>query len=225
MKNKIKNFYNQYKHGLPLLAYMILYMTWWGWLEKNVTSHYNIIHMAIDDYIPFCEIFVVPYYLWFLYVSVTVVFFFFRDKTDYRRCLTFLITGMTLFLIISTLYPNGHHLRLNVMPRENIFTQWIAALWRNDTPTNIWPSIHVYNALGTHFAIAKSKAFEKHKGIRLASLALCISIILSTMLIKQHSMSDVLGALGLAGIMYVAVYRYDFLVAIKRRKRTKLQAG
>ncbi|MCM1570004.1 MAG: serine/threonine protein phosphatase [Roseburia sp.] len=225
MKNKIKSLYQRYKHGLPLLAYMILYLTWWGWLEKNVTAHYQIIHMAVDDYIPFWEVFVIPYFLWFAYVSVTVVFFFFKDKIDYCRCLMFLFTGMTLFLIISTLWPNGHHLRMSVMPRDNIFTQWIAALWRTDTPTNLWPSIHVYNALGAHFAIAKSKAFERHKGIRIASLILCISIILSTMLIKQHSMFDVLTALGLAAIMYTLVYRYDLFVAMRGRKKTELQAG
>ena len=94
----------------------------------------------------------------------------------------------------------------------------IAALWRTDTPTNLWPSIHVYNSLGAHFAIAKSKAFEGQKRLKLLSLILAVSIILSTMLIKQHSMFDVLTAFAMAAVMYIVVYRRDLLVAFRLRQ-------
>ncbi|MBQ3905560.1 MAG: serine/threonine protein phosphatase [Lachnospiraceae bacterium] len=203
--------WHQYKHLIPLLAYMLFYLSWWSHLEDTVTKDYQVIHMGIDDHIPFLEIFIIPYLLWFAYVSVTVVALFFRDETkkDYYKCLTFLFTGMTLFLLISTLMPNGHELRPAVMPRDNTFTRMIAALWRTDTPTNLWPSIHVYNSLGAHFAIAKSKAFENHKVLRFASLMLAMSIILSTMFIKQHSFFDVLTALALAAVMYVIVYKRE----------------
>ena len=97
---------------------------------------------------------------------------------------------MTIFLIVSTLWPNGQHLRPAVMPRDNIFTRMVAALYRTDTPTNLWPSIHVYNSLGAHFAIIRSKCFEKKKGIRIGSLILASSIIMATMFIKQHSVFD-----------------------------------
>ena len=142
---KLKIFYLKYKHAVPLIIYAIIYMTWFVWLEKNTTGHYQIIHMAADDYIPFCEVFVIPYFLWFAYVSAVVIYFFFKDKEDYYRTCIFLFTGMTIFLIISTLWPNGQHLRPAVMPRDNIFTRMVAALYRTDTPTNLWPSIHVYN--------------------------------------------------------------------------------
>ena len=192
---------------------MLFYMTWWTHLEGAVTSGYRVIHMGIDDHIPFLEIFIIPYFAWFAYVSLTVLVLFFRDETkkDYYRCLAFLFTGMTLFLLISTLMPNGHQLRPAVMPRDNVFTRMIAALWRTDTPTNLWPSIHVYNSLGEHFAIARSKTFENHKLLKGASLMLAMSIILSTMFIKQHSFFDVLTALFLAIIMYVIIYKRELL--------------
>lgn len=205
--------WSQYKHLIPLLIYMLFYMTWWSHLEDTVTNDYRVIHMGIDDHIPFVEIFIIPYVAWFAYVSVTVLALFFRDETkkDYYRCLVFLFTGMTLFLMISTIMPNGHQLRPAVMPRDNVFTKMIAALWRSDTPTNLWPSIHVYNSLGAHFAIAKSKAFEHHGLLKKASLFLALSIILSTMFIKQHSFFDVLTAILLATVMYVIVYGRDRL--------------
>ena len=175
----------KYRHALPLIIYGIIYLAWFSHLERTVTSHYRIIHVAFDDYIPFCEVFVIPYLLWFAYVAAVVMYFFFRDKDDYFRTCTFLFTGMTIFLLISTLWPNGHHLRPYTMPRDNVFTQLVAMLYRADTPTNLWPSIHVYNSLGCHIAVMKSQNLRKHKGIRIGSFVLCTSIIMSTVFIKQ----------------------------------------
>lgn len=216
--------YNKYRHALPLILYGIIYMQWFAYLEKTVTSHYHLIHLKPDDLIPFCEVFVIPYLLWFAYVAAVVLYFFFRDKDDYFRICTFLFTGMTIFLIVSTLWPNGHNLRPIVMPRDNVFTKLVSMLYRTDTPTNLWPSIHVYNSLGCHFAVMKSARLEKHKGIRAGSLILCVSIILSTMFIKQHSVFDVTTAFIMAAVMYGIVYHSDILINFyhnlqSRRKR------
>lgn len=220
--NKIKLFYEKYKHGIPLLIYFPIYLTWFSWLEKNITKHYQVIHVAWDDYVPFCEVFVIPYFLWFFYIAAVIVFLFFNNKQDYFRCCTFLFTGMTIFLIVSTLWPNGHHLRLETMPRDNIFTGMIEFLWKTDTATNLWPSIHVYNSLGAHFAIIRSEALEKRKGIKIASLILAVSIVLSTVLIKQHSLFDVFTGIGLAAVMYVLVYRREVVLAARtQHQRSK----
>ncbi len=120
---------------------MPIYMIWFGHLERTV-KHYKLIHVALDDHIPFCPVSIVPYLLWFLYVAVTVMYFFFKDKDDYFKCCTFLFTGMTVFLLVSTLWPNGHNLRPFILPRDNIFTKLVACIYRADTPTNLWPSIH-----------------------------------------------------------------------------------
>ena len=61
---KLKKFYADYHHAIPLIAYGIIYLTWFCHLEKTVTRQYTVIHMALDDYIPFVEIFVIPYFLW-----------------------------------------------------------------------------------------------------------------------------------------------------------------
>lgn len=217
----MKKFYTQYRHAIPLILYGILYLTWFSYLEQTVTGQYTVIHMAADDYIPFCELFVVPYFLWFAYIAVVIVYFFFKDKNDYYKVCTFLATGMTIFLIISTLWPNGHHLRPYVMPRDNFFTRWVEHLYQIDTPTNLWPSIHVYNSLGAHFAIIRSKHFANKKGIRIGSFILSTSIILSTMFIKQHSVFDVITAFILATIMYVVVYRTDIVASLRQRFRSE----
>ncbi len=224
MKETITSICHKYRHALPLILYGIIYMQWFAWLEKHVTSHYRLIHVKPDDLIPFCEVFVIPYLLWFAYVAAVVLYFFFKDKNDYFRVCTFLFTGMTVFLLISTFWPNGHDLRPAVMPRDNLFTQLVAMLYRTDTPTNLWPSIHVYNSLGCHFAVMKSTRLEKNKGVRIGSLVMCVSIILSTVFIKQHSVFDVTTAFIMAAVMYGIVYHSDMLLNFyrdlhRRRKR------
>ncbi|MBQ7934442.1 MAG: serine/threonine protein phosphatase [Lachnospiraceae bacterium] len=220
----MKNFILKYKHGIPMLVYLVIYLAWFSYVEKTVTKHYHVIHMAVDDYIPFCEVFIIPYLLWFLYVVVAVVLTMFTDKGEYYKLCTVLVTGMTIFLVISTLWPNGHHLRPLVMPRDNIFTQLIAGLYQTDTATNLWPSIHVYNSLAAHFAINRSKVLQKYPLVRYGSLILAISIILSTMLIKQHSVFDVLTAFILSAVMYYIVYmrnmQFHFRVSRKNKPQT-----
>ena len=215
--HKISGLFTRYKHAIPLLVFFIIYMSWFSWLERDVTQ-YQVIHVALDDYIPFCEVFIVPYLLWFVYVAAVVVFLMFKNKQEYYKTCTFLMTGMTIFLIVSTLWPNGHNLRPAVLPRDNIFSDLVAMLWRTDTPTNLWPSIHVYNSMGAHFAVMHSSSFSNKKGIRIASLILAVSIILSTMLLKQHSVFDVVTGLLLGGIMYILVYRREWLFAPKTQR-------
>ena len=220
-----KNFYQRYKHGIPAVIYFTVYMIWFCYLEKTVTKHYEIIHMKLDNYIPFCEIFVIPYLLWFGYVAVVLLYLFFRHKDDFTKNCVFLFTGMTIFLVISTFWPNGHLLRPYQMPRDNIFTALIRHLYQTDTSTNIWPSIHVYNSIGTHLAVVHCEKFRKNKAITLSSLILCVSIILSTVLIKQHSVFDVFTAFIMALVMYIVVYHNEYSLVTKmlhtRRKRSQ----
>lgn len=216
-----REYYQKYKHIIPLLGYAVIYLVWFRLLEQRKV-HYQVIEMSIDRKIPFIEFFIIPYLLWFVYMAVVVGYLFFKDKSGYYRCCLFLFTGMTIFLIISTLSPNGHHLRPITMPRDNIFTSLISMLYRTDTSTNLWPSIHVYNSIGSHLAVAKCSRLKGNKVVQGTSFVLCISIILSTMFIKQHSVFDVITAILLSAVMYIIVYQWDILYATKKAPRTTI---
>ena len=111
------------------------------------------------------------------------------------------------------------------MPRDNIFTQMIAGLYQTDTSTNIWPSIHVYNSLGAHIAIMKCQKLTGRKWIQRGSFVLAVSIILSTMFLKQHSMFDVLTAFIMGFVMYGLVYRYDVVAAFRQTSKEKKKSA
>ena len=209
------------KLAMPIFVYAPIYLYWFVYIEKHKFAHYAVIHTVIDDYIPFLEVFIIPYYMWFLYVSLTLLFFMFSfDIEDYYKNFFFLATGMTVFLVISTLFPNMHHLRPAVMPRDNIFTHLVQIIYSTDTPTNLWPSIHVYNSIGTMIAVHHSKRFNK-TGVIIMDI-IGVLIILSTLFVKQHSFYDVITAFIMAIIFYLFFYHTAILENFCSKQEARL---
>ena len=209
------------KLAMPIFVYAPIYLYWFVYIEKHKFAHYAVIHTVIDDYIPFLEVFIIPYYMWFLYVSLTLLFFMFSfDIEDYYKNFFFLATGMTVFLVISTLFPNMHQLRPAVMPRDNIFTHLVQIIYSTDTPTNLWPSIHVYNSIGTMIAVHHSKRFNKTGTVIMDIMG--ILIILSTLFVKQHSFYDVITAFIMAIIFYLFFYHTAILENFCSKQEARL---
>ena len=206
-RSKCKALIQQYKHAWVFL-YVLIYMPWFYYLERHITanSDFHVIHAALDDYIPFIEYFIIPYLLWFAFIVVTFLWFFFNDVSGFYKMAAFLFTGMTIFLIISTLYPNGLDPRPVQFERDNIFVDMVKMLYKADTPTNVLPSIHVFNSIGVCIAISHNRVLSRRKVIHYGSLVLGISIILATMFLKQHSVIDVTLAGCLATLLYPVVY-------------------
>ena len=87
------NFLKKNKHALFAL-YIPVYMHFFTWLEARNDVSFQPIHCFIDDIIPFNELFVIPYVLWFLYVLVVIVYLYFQNKKDAS-------TGKRLFVLYS----------------------------------------------------------------------------------------------------------------------------
>jgi membrane-associated phospholipid phosphatase len=205
----VKNLLKKYGH-IWVLGYALIYLPWFHYLEVNVKGDYAIMHVTLDDLIPFNEYFVVPYVLWFVYMFAAFWYFFFTSKQEFYRMCTFLIAGMTISLLICTFFPNGTDLRVEVDPKKNIFCWLVNFIHRADTATNVFPSIHAYNSIGVHSAVINSQSLKKKKIVRRTSFLLMITICLSTVFLKQHSVVDVLGATILSLFMYSLVYGGEY---------------
>ena len=214
----------KYSHAWVLL-YCRIYMPWFMWLERTVTTDFSVVHLSLDDKIPFMEIFVIPYFLWFAYIFVTVAYFFFKDRGEFYRCSAYLFIGMTICLLIYTIWPNGHDLRPNIaaLGRDNVFTRIVAWLYGTDTCTNVCPSIHAFNSIGACIAVYRSRHLKEKRLIRAGALVLTILICLSTVFLKQHSCFDVICAGLLALVMYFAVYVPDY-TRLRARHRARAAA-
>lgn len=207
---KLKNFILKYKHGW-LLGYVFIYLPWFFYLEQKTNVTYAIIHTKLDDIIPFNELFAIPYFLWFFYICITLLFLlFFAAKEDFYRCCAFLFIGMTISLIIYGIWPNAQDLRPTTFERDNFLVDMIKGLYLTDTPTNVCPSLHVYNSIGAHIAISHCSRLKNYTWVKLASFLLMVSICLSTVFLKQHSVFDGFCAILLAGVMYILAYKIDY---------------
>ncbi len=201
---------------IPTAIYAVIYLVWFNYIETRKVIHFTEMHTRLDDMIPFMEVFVIPYILWFFFIAFCTAYPLLKyEKEDYWRFMIFLGTGMTLFLIISTIFPTIQYLRPTQFERNNIFTALVSVFYKYDTPTNVFPSMHVYNAIGGAFSIQYSKRFSK--GWKLCSHFISLSIVLSTMFIKQHCVIDVVSAIALALIMYYVVYRSDITLNFLRK--------
>ena len=151
-------FYQKYSYG-NVLWLGIIYPIWFKSIESRVTvaTGYHIMHTKIDEMIPFCEYFILPYYLWFFYILLGVLYFLFTNKEDFYKVCLYLFIGMIFSLLICEIYPNGTDLRPPYSKSDNIFQIMVAGLYQIDTPTNVFPSIHAYNSICMHVAILKSK--------------------------------------------------------------------
>ena len=218
-------FLKKYRHVWIIPVYMVCYMAAFVWLE-NRKGAVHILHTTLDDKIPFCRYFIIPYLLWFAFVAGTVIYFAFfqQDREAYFRFIFSLGTGMTLFLAVSYLYPNGHDLR-PILNGNDIFTQAVRALYLVDTPSNILPSIHVFNALACLVALLGDERCRANKKISFSVALLAASIVLSTMFLKQHSVIDVFCAIVLNVLCYVFFYKvFPDMDAYARAMRRKKEA-
>ena len=202
------NFIKKYKHGFVIVTYSILYLCIFQYLEQRHVYSYHLIHCALDDLIPFCEYFIVPYLLWFPYQVFVIAYFIFfnKEKREYYQLTLNLCMGMTVFLIVSWLYPNIQLLRPAVFTGDSLFIRAVQQLYSMDTPTNILPSIQVFNSIAIHLAICKCEQLKDKKWLKRGAGILTFLIILSTMFLKQHSVIDVTLGSAMAGAGYLLFY-------------------
>ena len=188
------------------LLYFVFYLVCFFFIEHYIPArHYHIVSTPIDHMIPFNEWFIFFYLSWFGYIFFSFWFFFFKDKKEYLQMMSFLYLGMTLFLVVSVIYPNGLNIRPHHLGNGNIALILVKMIYSIDSPTNVLPSIHVFNSVGMCIAFYQSS----HSSDRLKKgvTFLTIGIILSTFLLKQHGIIDVMSALILSVIVYIIVYK------------------
>ena len=92
----------------------------------------------------------------------------------------------------------------------------VVKLYETDTCTNVFPSIHVYNSICIHVAVARNTLLKKYPIVQHASFVLMVLICMATVFLKQHSIVDVFGGCLMAYILYFVVYGYRYADAQKK---------
>lgn len=185
--------------------YLFVFLLGFFLLEVFISEPKYILHCWIDDLIPFHEWFVLPYFLWYAWVPVFLIFFMIREKDSYLRLCFIMFAGATLALIIYFIWPNGLDLRREITS-TNFCAEIVRFLRRIDPPCNVCPSIHVSSTVSIHKVIGHSPYFKENRKIKLLSWAVTLAICISTMFIKQHSIIDVVCGWIMTEVLSAAAY-------------------
>ncbi len=198
----------QYFKNHPVVfmgVYTAVYFIIFSFLEATVTPRF-IIHSPIDDYIPFCEYFIIPYLLWFVYVPTVLFYLVSNDRDSFWAMVKMMFVGNMVCLLLYALFPNG------VLPKhpveaDNIFAHMVNVLYYTDTPTNVCPSIHVLDTLSAHIALSRSCKVKDKPVVKCASFLFFILVCISTVTLKQHSIIDIFASLAL--MLFLEKFAYS----------------
>ncbi len=188
----------QYRHLLLLLGwvgYLIMY-----YLTETMipAERCYLVHCWLDDIIPFCEWFLIPYVAWYGLIVVSLLYFLFYNVENFKGLQIYFIIVQVLATLIYIFLPTRQDLRPEIFPRENILTEMTAYLYRIDTNTGVCPSLHVACSLGIASAWLKER--EASWVARCLIVLLVVLICLSVVFVKQHSALDIFAALPLCFI-------------------------
>ena len=196
----------QYKH-LKLLLYWPVYGLLFLFVERFYqVDFYYPMYGPLDDLIPFCEWFLIPYLFWFVYLVGMHLFALLYDVDAFKLMMKYIILTYSAAIIIYLIWPTCQQLRPASFERDNILTRFIAAFYQFDTNTNVCPSIHVIGSLAVMEAALWSKVIRS-KGIKTAFVIVAILICISTVFMKQHSVLDILAALPICLTGHILYFR------------------
>lgn len=198
----------EYRH-LFLLLFWPIYGIVFTLVERFYkVDRYYPIYSEIDDVIPFCEYFLIPYLFWFVFLAGMVLYTLLFDVESFKKYMYFIIISYSVTIFIYLVFPNCQNLRPAEFVHDNVLTDIMRHYYAFDTNTNVCPSLHVVGSLAVASAAMHTKGFEK-KRIKALFWVTAVLISVSTVFVKQHSVIDVLAAVPLCLCVYGLVYKYQ----------------
>ena len=209
----------------PEFSHLKLLLGWVGYfvlyfLTENLIPAENCtpVHMWLDDVIPFCEWFVIPYVFWYVLIVISLGYFLLYHVDSFKRLQTYIIITQVVAMAVYILFPTRQDLRPAEFEHNNFLTWCIGILYNADTSTGVCPSLHVAYSMGIASVWLKEKdASRIWKAFVVVAVAL---ICLSTMFIKQHSAVDFFAALPVCLLAEALVYGKDYWLPRLKKKET-----
>lgn len=196
----------EFEH-LKYLAYWPIYGFLFLTVERLwVRESYYPVSCCLDDMIPFCEYFLIPYLFWFVFLAGIHIYTLLYDTESFKRLMKFIIISYSMAMLVYILFPNCQELRPVVFERDNIFTCFIKGLYQFDTNTNVCPSIHVIGSVAVMLCAWHSRHFST-TGWKAAFGLAALLISISTVFLKQHSLVDIFAAVPICVIAYMASFK------------------
>ncbi|WP_068697309.1 phosphatase PAP2 family protein [Paenibacillus yonginensis] len=195
----------------PLLGYLYHFV-------DHPTKHVYSLVTDFDRATPFIKYFSVPYGIWIFYIYACLVYFFFRDrKAYYQSIVLYTVCALTCYAIYSvfqTTVPRP------VVSGSDVFSRLVTFIYDRDQPFNCFPSIHCFSS----YMVLRMMFTSPARGLmnRLLIGGMSITIICSTLFMKQHVILDALSAFALVEfyrlILFKLPARHAEQAALRRRQ-------
>lgn len=208
----------QYSHIKLLIGwpvYFVLYFITENLIPEDAC---HVIHCALDDMIPFNEYFLVFYCFWYVLLVFSLLYFFLFDIKSFRKLQTFIMITQAAAMVVYIVYPSIQTGRPVVMPDDNFLCSVMSFIYAFDTPTGVFPSLHVAYSMGIASAWCKNRKYPLLWKIFVVISAILISI--SVVFVKQHSALDIIAAIPVGMLAEYLVFRrtYDARARLFIRK-------
>ncbi|MDO4544366.1 MAG: phosphatase PAP2 family protein [Clostridia bacterium] len=170
-----------------------------------------------DAAIPFLPVFVLFYLFWFAYAVGGLLinwYFHVESRAQHKEFLKFFILlagGLVLctvgFIVFPTQIPA--YLQPDISQRTDIFSCMVGFIYGTDGLKNAFPSEHCFVAMAVCTGFMRMPNLKRSRHRYWAyplNILITVGICASTVFIKQHSILDVFGALGLYLILFALIY-------------------
>ena len=182
----------KHKH-MYLLFLFLIQIIWFFYDEKVVRVPKYIMFSNLDTYIPFVKEFVVMYVFWYFYMVIAFIYLGITSPPDFCKLFIFIFAGMTIAHIVYLVFPNGQNLRPYISGND-IFSK----------------TIKYINSIGIFIVMAKSQRLKKNTAIKILLFMCTLSITMSTLFIKQHSIVDVFYSIIVSALLYILIYKFKW---------------
>ncbi|MBQ8207650.1 MAG: phosphatase PAP2 family protein [Clostridia bacterium] len=197
----------------PEFSHLLLLLFWpvYGFMFMAVEiliprAYYQPVWCEFDNFIPFNELFIIPYWAWFGFLIGMILYLGVFDVENFKNYMYFIIITYSVAIITYLIWPNCQELRPEIT-RDNIFARAVRGLYDFDTNTNVCPSIHVLGMAASFFGGWYAKGMQSF-GWKVFWLISLFLVSASTVFLKQHSIIDVIAAAVLCIITYFIVYKF-----------------
>lgn len=160
-------------------------------ISQLIIKNYHLIGSTLDQKIPFVIQFILIYSIWYPLVIFTFYLLFKYNKEKYQKTKKAVIASLKIAYICFFVYPTTV-IRPEVNTFNDLFSLIAYISFKADNPVNCFPSCHCLLSFDMIYALYKEKNINKY--LRITLIILFILIIISTLLVKQHVIADVISA-------------------------------
>jgi len=183
------------------LIFLFVFILLLSFIIGNTTDPGRAIFpkLSIDSMIPFVPVFVI-FYLFYIYYSFATMSFAWYDKTLFRKVIFSWVFLCLISYTVYLLFPTEIE-RFTFIPK-NIFDRWTLVIFKTAPPFNALPSLH---ASGTVLAMLTLFHFKRGRWLVVPA----IMTLLSTVLLKQHYIIDIIAGMLLGALVFWLFFKYN----------------